>query len=407
MSDVLREMRQRHVAIDYRPFELGEVCYLDKSQATHTGLPYVGLEDIEAHTSRFLGRIEPTDVKSKTFGFSPRHLLYGRLRPYLNKIIAPNFAGHCSTEIFPILPADRVDRKFLLYWFRQDSIVYRINKTCTGARMPRADLNQVLRFPILLPPLSEQKRVVAILDEAFTDIAKVKANAEKNLKNVGELFGRRREQLFTFDGDGWSLRRIGDLVDFKNGFAFKSSDKVSSSGVQLLRMGNLYQNRLDLSRNPVYYPDDYVDSYNEYLLSEGDIVLSLTGTKGKEDYGYAVRIPQTTECALLLNQRIARVDILNSRILTKEFLLCFLHSRYFLDRLYPTANGTRQGNLSTTTIKTLPIPVCDIHEQRRLIGSLDFLQLETGTIQSIYHQKLTALEELQQSLLHQAFTGQL
>src|ERR1035441_865209 len=74
---------------------LGEVCVVDKCQGSHKNLPYVGLEHIESHTGRFLGSTEPVGVKSSTFKFSPEHVLYGRLRPYLNKVMVPDFTGHC------------------------------------------------------------------------------------------------------------------------------------------------------------------------------------------------------------------------------------------------------------------------------------------------------------------------
>ena len=114
---------------------LGEVCAFDKAQGIHRALPYVGLEHIESHTARFIGSAEPQAVKSSTFRFSDAHVLYGRLRPYLNKALAPDFDGHCSTEIFPLKPSSELSREYLLYWLLADGTCERINATCTGARM--------------------------------------------------------------------------------------------------------------------------------------------------------------------------------------------------------------------------------------------------------------------------------
>jgi type I restriction enzyme, S subunit len=86
--------------------KLAEVCKVEKSQGIYINLPYVGMENIESNTARFIGSTEPQSVKSSTFKFSPIHILYGRLRPYLNKVLAPDFVGHCSTEIFPIKPSE-------------------------------------------------------------------------------------------------------------------------------------------------------------------------------------------------------------------------------------------------------------------------------------------------------------
>ena len=104
---------------DWEIKTLGEVCVMDKKQGIHKNLPYVGLENIESNTGQFLGSIDSIEVKSSTFKFSPEHLLYGRLRPYLNKVMLPDFSGHCSTEIFPMKPNPELLREFLQHWFFQ------------------------------------------------------------------------------------------------------------------------------------------------------------------------------------------------------------------------------------------------------------------------------------------------
>ena len=91
-------------------------------------------------------------VKSLTFRFSPVHVLYGRLRPYLNEVLLPDFEGHCSAEIFPISPGPEVLRECLFYWLSMDATVKAIDATSTGARMPRANMNAVLDFELPLPP---------------------------------------------------------------------------------------------------------------------------------------------------------------------------------------------------------------------------------------------------------------
>ncbi len=176
---------------------LGKVCWVDKLQYSGSNLPYVGMEDIESGTGRFLGSLEPRNVQSSTFKFTPKHLLYGRLRPYLNKVMLPSFYGHCSSEIFPIAVSEKLDRSFLFYWLTSNSTVERINRTCTGARMPRANVKSILNFDFLLPPLPEQKQIVAILDEVFEEIDRAIGNTEKNLAALQELKQSILQKAFT------------------------------------------------------------------------------------------------------------------------------------------------------------------------------------------------------------------
>jgi len=144
--------------------KLKEVCDYDKVPNKKTGLPYVGLEDIESNTSKLIGPTTPRVMKSLTFIFNNEHVLYGRLRPYLNKVLLPSFEGHCSTEIFPIKPKKDLDRRFLFHWLTWSETVKKINATWTGATLPRANMNEVLEFLIPLPPFLEQQSIIDKLD---------------------------------------------------------------------------------------------------------------------------------------------------------------------------------------------------------------------------------------------------
>lgn len=144
--------------------KLGEVCAFDRNQGKHLGLPYVGLEHIESHTARFTDSTAPAQVKSSTFRFTKEHVLYGRLRPYLNKVLVPDFEGHCSTEIFPLKPAPGLLRNFLKYWLLSGTTCELINASSTGTRMPRANMNAVLDISLAVPSVSEQQRIITELE---------------------------------------------------------------------------------------------------------------------------------------------------------------------------------------------------------------------------------------------------
>ena len=304
---------------------------------------------------------------------------------------------------------EKLDSDFLHYLLISKTYKDRLLHTgeeggSTRQAITKAQLQEfVVEFP---ESLAEQQRIVGLLDEAFEGLATAKTNAEKNLQNARALFESHLQSVFTQRGSGWVEKPLGDLCDFLNGFAFKSGDALAESQTQLVRMGNLYGNQLDLDRSPVFYPDGFATEHSRYVLEEGDIIMSLTGTTGKEDYGFAVRIP---DCGLtlLMNQRIMKFDALKRDIIDDGYLLHYLRSRCFLDVLYPTANGTRQANLSSVTIKLLPVPLRSLKEQKAIATKLDDLREEPQRLARIYERNLAALAELKKSLLHQAFTGEL
>ncbi len=314
------------------------------------------------------------------------------------------FEATTNQAVCGIYPDSQFLPEFIFYCLlsKKDELVAQ----ATGNAQPNISQIKIKNTEVPILPLPEQQRIVAILDEAFDGIATAKANAEKNLQNARALFESHLQSVFSQRGEGWIERSLGDVCDLLNGYAFKSEDAISDSETQLVRMGNLYGNILNLERSPVFYPDTFAEEYRRFILKEGDIIISLTGTTGKEDYGYAVKIPECDQ-ALLMNQRIAKFDAIKENLVNRDYLLHYLRSRIFLDALYPTANGTRQANLSSVTIKTLPIPLCSIQKQKMISMSLESLSQETQRLESIYQQKLTALNELKKSLLHQAFSGQL
>ncbi len=171
-------------------YKLGEICELEKNQGNFKNMIYVGMEDIESGTGKFIGDMQPKEVKSKTFRFGSNNLLYGRLRPYLNKVLLPEFDGHCSTEIYPIKVGKKILREYLFYWFIQDKTVESINSSTTGARMPRANLNKILEMKINLPSLEQQrrglKRIINVDKKITTmkDAYSTKLNELRNLKRA-------------------------------------------------------------------------------------------------------------------------------------------------------------------------------------------------------------------------------
>lgn len=165
-------------------YKLSELCELEKNQDNFKNMIYVGMEDIESGTGKFIGEMKPKEVKSKTFRFGSDNLLYGRLRPYLNKVLLPEFEGHCSTEIYPIKLGKKLLREYLFYWFVQDKTVHAINSSTTGTRMPRANLNKIFEMKINLPSLEQQRKALNRI-----------TNVDKELTIVKDLYSMKLIEL--------------------------------------------------------------------------------------------------------------------------------------------------------------------------------------------------------------------
>ena len=167
--------------------KFGEAVKYGRVSGKGSNLPFVGMENISSGTMQLIGDVLVPQQISSTFRFSNKHVLFGRLRPYLQKVLVPDFEGQCSTELFCLIPCGNLDRKFLAYWLLSPPVINKIDATSTGARMPRANMNAVLDFDFPAPPLVEQKRIVKKLDAIFANAAKVAEIASKQLVNYQAL----------------------------------------------------------------------------------------------------------------------------------------------------------------------------------------------------------------------------
>lgn len=175
--------RPQPSGVRYRRCALGDLCREDRQivepySARADELPYLGLEHIESVTGRITRDAHAGANgagRSTTFAFDARHILYGKLRPYLNKVALPDFAGRCTTELIPLLPSDGVHREFLAWLLRGPATVEAAMRHKTGARMPRADMQRLLALAVEIPAdPQEQMRLASHLSRQMLSVARAK-----------------------------------------------------------------------------------------------------------------------------------------------------------------------------------------------------------------------------------------
>ena len=385
--------------------KLKDVCSYDKEIVTNPDLPYVGLEHIESKSGKFVGTLKPTTVKSSTFHFTEKHVLYGRLRPYLNKVFLPFFEGHCSTEIFPISVTTRILREYLYYWFLLDSTVKKIDATRTGARMPRANMTQVSEFEIPIPPLSEQKEIVALLDDVLSRIDKARVNIEKNIENAEEMFQIFLDSILTIVDTEATETSIGDITIKIGSGATPSGGKnaYKKSGISLIRSLNVY----DLGFKPdnlAYIDEKQAEKLNNVILQENDILLNITGAS-------------LARCCLVpaeylparVNQHVSIIRVKENTILPEllHYILISAENKKKLLGIGEKGGSTRQA-ITKAQIKEYRIKYpTEYNKQNEMLRKISHLKEQTYALKARYTEKLQALDELRNSVLEKAFRGEL
>ncbi|MBI2441865.1 MAG: restriction endonuclease subunit S [Lentisphaerae bacterium] len=244
---------------------------------------------------------------------------------------------------------------------------------------------------IPVPPLPEQQRIVGILDEAFEGIATAKANAEKNLQNARALFESHLQAVFTQRGEGWVEKTLGDVCETTQGVQIPKNLQFKSPGENRRRY--LYISDFDHDENLKYVEDIYPNK----IVTKNDLIVVNTGaTAGKIFRGIDG----------VLSNNLFKVT-LNPDQVNGDFLYYFVTSSLFKDHQKKILKGTANPHMGHENFKSTSISIPSLRVQIDTVEAIDALRAETQRLESLYQQKLAALETLKKSLLHQAFTGKL
>ena len=247
----------------------------------------------------------------------------------------------------------------------------------------------------------EQRRIVAILDEAFEGIAPAKANAETNLQTARERVESALDEALSRHAGGYVETTLGAETDLLPGYAFSSKDYVSAAnGVPLLRGDNIMQGylRWDEAKG---WPLDDVDSYSRFALAEGDVVLAMDRPWVKAGLKRAQIAAEDLPC--LLVQRTARLR--PKQRMKLDFLFHIIGSRAFSRHLLGVQTGIGVPHISGSQIEGFRFMLPPLSEQVTIAGLLDDIAQGTQRLEATYKKKLASLDELKRSLLHQAFNG--
>ncbi|MCX5795079.1 MAG: restriction endonuclease subunit S [Elusimicrobia bacterium] len=403
----------------WRTTKIGDVCHLVTGGTPSRAKPEYFGGGIKWLVSGDIHKKEITDCEGRITEAGMRNS-NAKLLPVNSVLIALNGQGRtrgtvallrtratCNQSLVSISPTDP---KGLLPEYLYANLHGRYEEI---RRMTGDDGNErrgltmrlIREIEIPIAPLSKQRRIVGMLDKAFAGVATAKANAEKNFQNVRGLFRSHLNSIFSKRGKGWLEDRVGAICDVKHGFAFDGAE--FSSGVP---KGN------PLIVTPGNFTEDGKLLFNEkntkrfrgrplpeFLFRVGDLVVVMTDLSSKMKILGKPAFVETDN--VLHNQRIGRVVFSNDR-LEKRFLYYFMMTDCFLTNIKRSATGTMVKHTAPKRILSnlIPFPV-DRTEQRAIIAQLDSLHQETKHLESVYRQKLASLEELKDSLLHQAFSG--
>jgi type I restriction enzyme S subunit len=355
------------------------------------------LEHVEGHTGNLLP-CRPTlgaDIKSTKNVFRTGQILYGKLRPYLNKVHLAHEEGICSTDIYVLNPRrDRINPSFAAYFLRSPFVLATVSNAMAGANLPRISEGSLLKIPIPLPRLPEQEHIVRILDAADA-LRRLHREADRR---TADLIPALLHDMFgdpATNPKGWQVTTLGSIGGIGQ-YGLNAAAMSEGRGIRFIRISDIDDfGRLGRSE-PAFVPSDLPD-LPKYELRPGDILIARSGATAGKSYVHSDIGERAVFAGYLIRFRISSQGVLPAYVAT------FLHTSEYWRQLNSLKRAVAQPNVNAKQLASIRLPLPPPELQVEFCSRARRIQeIESAQMLSRGH-----LDNLFQSLLHRAFEGEL
>ena len=300
-----------------------------------------------------------------------------------------------NQDLKALLPNPELNVEFLYYALLADKKNL-LSKVTRGATVHRLQSESLKNLEVTLPPLPEQERIVSILDKAFEGIDKAIAQTEQNLASARELFESYLNNIFTQKGEDWVEKKLGEVCDLKSGNSISKSLEKETGDIIYAKVGdmNLEGNEVSITTSRRYV--DKSDIKAQQIIPKGAIVFPKRGGAIATNKKRKIILPSIVD--------LNTMAVIPSRSIVSDYLFYWFKT---VD-LSELSNGMAIPQINNYSFDSVYIPhPIDLSEQYDIVAKLWGLSTETQKLEALYTQKLNDLKELKQSLLQQAFAGEL
>jgi type I restriction enzyme S subunit len=383
------------------------VNYPSKDDFVESGIPFVNAGHLSGGEVSEAGMnfISPQKFDALGSGKLQRNDIIYCLRGSLGKtaIYRSESAAAIASSLVIIRPAESCSVDYLFHYLTGIEGQRLVKRFDNGSSQPNLSAASVKKYPIPLPPLSEQKRIAEILDRAEA----LRAKRRAALALLDELTQSIFLDMFgdpVSNPKGWPTNKLSAYCDLTNGFAFRSSDYVEYSQTLNCRMSNIRPNgEFDLDYHPKYLPDSYATKYKNFALKDGDVIIAMTDMATEPKILGVPTLVATGGKSLLLNQRVGKLVIEKPNELAFSFLRQLLAQPYVKNFYRRFAGGGVQINLGKrdllgVTLIMPPFKLQKLYEERKNGIENQKAQIRKASAE---------LDQLFASLQHRAFRGEL
>lgn len=362
----------------------------------------ITLDHIESNTGQLIKKVKKplSEAGSSTHAFDSRHVLYSKLRPYLNKVLLPNEIGLGTTELIPMLPdASKLDRVYLAHYLKSYKFVSWISSQTAGVKMPRVSMKVFWAHEIPLPPLKEQKRIAAILDKADN----LRRKRQQTIQLADEFL---RAVFLDMFGDPvtnpkqWEVKTLKSISKrFSDGpFGSKlKSEHYVKCGVRVIRLQNIGVGKFKDKDKAYISKKYYEDALSKFSCSSGDIIIGTLGDPNVR----ACLIPKHIELAV--NKADCVHFIPDESVARREYLVSLLNLPQFLHFFSGLLHGQTRTRVSSGQLGKVEIPIPPIDIQNKFIKINKQITKNLSKMES----SIQSITNLFNSISQRSFSGEL
>lgn len=413
-------LQQALVPAEEQPYEvpenwvwvrLGAVCYASKEKSNDFSneIKYIGLEHLEKDKG-IVGFSSADKVKSTKNAFQEGQILYGRLRPYLNKHDIASFSGVCSTDILVFEASVLVANVLVDKFFNLPFFIEYVVANSKGINLPRVSEKTILNTTFPLPPLSEQQRIVERIEELFAKLDE----AKERLQEVADSFAVRKAAILhkAFTGEltkqwrrengvsdeSWEEKKLEEVCSKITDGTHNSPTNSLSGEYMYVTAKNIKDTGIDLSNITYVTKEVHKEIYSRCDVIYGDVLYIKDGATA----GIATINTLEEEFSMLSSVALIRTDL---KLAKNEFVKDYLN--YRKKEILKNISGSAITRLTLSKIKDILVPLPSLPEQHEIVRLIDDLLARERAAQQATEQALASIDLMKKSILARAFRGEL
>jgi|688.fasta_scaffold190716_2 type I restriction enzyme S subunit len=280
---------------------------------------------------------------------------------------------------YAVFNQSKYDLKFLYYVL----LTLDLPTLARGVK-PGINRNDVYALTAMIPPLSEQQRIVRLLDEALEGIDIAKANTEQNLQNTRELFESQLNAVFEQKNDEWKTEKIRDVCELVNGRQYSKQELLSTGKYRVLRVGNFF------TSTTWYYSD--LELEEQKYCNSGDLLYAWSASFGPRMWAGG---------KVIFHYHIWKV-VHDTTQIDKKYLFYFF--QWDTEKIKKAqGTGTTMMHVSMGSMNERAVVVPPLADQLRMVRVLDDFNTDTSNLVKLFEKKIVAMDQLKESLLRKAF----